>query len=127
MRIIVRQTLVFSVAFLLSGCYEPDRDCEKFVEGTFVSQVSIDDIVYKSKFKRHNNLQTETFKNVTDSASVRWINPCEYILKTVNPKSKNAEKPIHIKILTTTKDSYTFEYNFVGEMLKQTGTATKIE
>ncbi len=127
MSVIVQQSLVFCVVFLLSGCYERARDCERFVQGAFVSEVSIDNIVYKSKFKRYDNLQIETFKNMTDSATVRWINPCEYILNTINPKSKSAEKPIHIKILTTSEDSYTFEYNFVGEFLKQTGTATKIE
>ena len=123
----VFQRLVLSIVILLSGCYEQKRDCDKFVEGTFMSEVVIDNVVYKSKFNRTTNLQIEAFNNVTDSASVRWINPCEYVLSTINPKNRSEEKPVLIKILSTTDDSYTFEYNFVGESLKQTGTATKVD
>ncbi len=119
-------TLIFSCILLFTACYEQARDCETFKNGVFESQVTIDNVVYKSKFKRVNNLQVETYETITDSASVRWINPCEFILSTIKPKNKSEEKPVHIKILTTSEDAYTFEFNYVGETLKQTGVAKKI-
>jgi hypothetical protein len=56
----------------------------------------------------------------------RWINNCELVLRTLNPKSKSELKNIHIKILTTTDSSYTYEYSFVGENRKEIGLAIKI-
>jgi hypothetical protein len=37
------------------------------------------------------------------------------------------EKAINMKILTTTKDSYTFEFGMVGSEEKQRGTVVKID
>lgn len=82
---------------------------------------------YTSKFVRTAELQIETFDGRTDSASVRWINECEMVFKTINPKSMAEEKDIHLKILETTDSTYTFEYSYVGETLKQQGVAVKIK
>ena len=71
-------------------------------------------------------MQIETFENKTDSATVRWINDCEVIFKTINPKSMAQQKDIHLKILTTTDSSYTFEYSYIGESRKQSGIAKRI-
>jgi hypothetical protein len=76
---------------------------------------------------RTEELQIETFEGKTDSSTVRWINDCEVVFKTINPKSNTELKDIHLKILETTKNSYSFEYNYVGESLKQKGNAIKIQ
>ena len=70
-------------------------------------------------------MQVEIFENEKDTSSVRWINDCEYIIKNIHPKNKAEQQPIHIKILSTTADSYTFEYSIVGESKKSKGTAIK--
>ena len=62
-----------------------------------------------------------------DSSKVRWINDCEMIFKTINPKSKVERKDIHLKIIITTDSSYTYEYSYIGEAIKQKGIAYKIE
>ena len=36
------------------------------------------------------------------------------------------QKDIHLKILTTTDSTYTFEYSYVGEVIKQKGIAIKL-
>ena len=46
---------------------------------------------------------------------MRWINDCEYIVKKLRPKNRNEEKAIHMKILTTQGDTYTFEYNVAAD------------
>ncbi|HLV14792.1 MAG TPA: hypothetical protein VKY41_06410 [Xanthomarina sp.] len=120
---------LFSIAclLLLSGCYEVERNCTDYQLGTFYSEITIDGEVFKSKFIRTKDLQVETYNNKIDSAQVRWINDCEVIFKTINPKSMAEQKDIHLKILTTTDSTYTFEYSYVGEKTKQIGIATKLE
>ena len=120
---------VFGLLLLsfFTGCYEVERHCENFQTGTFFSEITIDGKVYRSEFTRTKDLQIETYNNKVDSSQVRWINDCEVIFKTINPKSMAEEKDIHLKILVTTDSTYTFEYSYVGEKTKQKGIATKIK
>ncbi len=111
---------------LLSSCYQVERNCINYKTGLFESTVIIDDVSYTSTFKRTDRLQVETFENKTDSATVRWINDCEVVFKTINPKNMAEQKDIHLKILTTTDSTYTFEYSYVGEVIKQKGIAIKL-
>ena len=115
---------IFFLAFI--SCYQVERNCSSFKTGTFKSTISIDDINYVSTFIRYDLLQIETFENKTDSATVRWINDCEMVFKTINPKNMAEKKDVHLKILSTTDSSYTFEYSYVGKTNKQNGMAVKI-
>ena len=112
---------------LLSSCYQIERNCSDYQVGSFESTIIISDIAYTSTFKRTKDLQIETFEGKTDSSSVRWINDCEVVFKTINPKSMAEHKDIHLKILETSDSTYTFEYSYVGEVIKQRGTAKLIE
>jgi hypothetical protein len=47
-------------------------------------------------------------------------------LQKLHPKNMVEEKAIVMKILTTSKNSYTFEFGMVGVDAKQRGTVTKI-
>ena len=76
---------------------------------------------------RTDQLEIETYEGKIDSASIRWVNDCEFILTKLNPKSNQDKRPIQIKILSTNLDSYTFEYSMVGKAdNKQRGTIKKI-
>lgn len=121
----MRGICLLLVSLLLNGCYEVERDCESYKTGVFYSEVEFDNVQYKSTFKRTEGLQIEIYEGKTDSSTVRWINNCEVIFKTINPKNRAERKDIHLKILTTTDSSYTFEYSYVGETLKQKGIAYK--
>jgi len=81
--------------------------------------------VETTTFVRNDTLEIDYFRGRADTASIRWINDCEYIVKKLNPKNRAEEKAIHMKILTTDGDNYTFEYNIVGDSKKAKGTATK--
>ena len=48
------------------------------------------------------------------------------IFKTINPKNRAEKKDIHLKILTTTKNSYKFEYGYIGDTNNRQGEATRI-
>ena len=116
--------LLFLILF--TACYQVERNCNAFKSGDFYSEVEINDVLYKSHFKRTKALQIETYDGKTDSSRVRWINDCEMIFKTINPKNMSEKKDIHLKILATTDTSYTFEYSYVGESNKQKGIAYKL-
>ena len=111
------------VLFFFTSCYQIGRNCTDFKIGKFESTIIINDVEYSSTFERTKDLQIETFEGKTDSSTVRWINDCEVIFKTINPKSMAEQRDIHLKILETTDTTYTFEYSYVGEAIKQRGTA----
>ena len=110
---------------MFTGCYSIERNCNDFKSGTFTSKITIGDKSYASNFTRTDSLQIEIFEGKIDSTTVRWINDCEVIFHTINPKRMVDKKDIHLKILTTTESTYTFEYSYVGETNKQKGVATK--
>lgn len=126
--LMTRLLLTTAVILLCFSCGQPpERNCEDFKTGTFSFKATINGEEKETIFQRTMDLEVDEFEGKTDSSSVRWINDCEYVLKNLNPKSKAEEKPIHIKILTTSGSSYTFEYNIVGESKKFKGTAHKID
>ena len=112
---------------LLISCYNQERKCATFKTGKFEFTQIIDSVKKTSTFERTENLQIENFEGKTDTASVRWINDCEYILTKLNPKNLAEKKAISMKILTTNEKTYTFEYSFVGESKKQKGIVRKLD
>ncbi|MFI1743904.1 DNA topoisomerase IV [Thalassobellus sediminis] len=112
---------------LVTSCYENTRNCSDFKTGEFYSEVTINGELFKSIFKRDKNIQVEIYDTKKDSSELRWINNCEVVFKTINPKNMAERKDIHLKILTTTDSSYTYEYSYVGETKKQKGVAYKVK
>ena len=112
---------------LCMGCYAPERNCQDFKTGSFVFESYLNGELVKTKFTRNDSIEIEYFQGKIDTSSVRWINDCEYILSNLHPKNKKEEKPLLIKILTTTKSGYTFEFSVVGSSNKQTGTVSKVQ
>ena len=123
----MRNVFLLIILFCFNSCYQKLRNCNDFKVGTFKSEVIINDTLYSSDFTRTDNLQIEIYDGKMDSSEVRWINDCEVIFKTIHPKNRIERKNVHLKILSTTDSSYTFEYSYLGETKKQKGTAFKIE
>lgn len=122
----VSRTLFLLTFFALGSCYQPERNCQDYKNGQFSFDYVVDEVTKTGKFTRQDNLSVEFYDGKTDSSSVRWINDCEYVVRKINPKNKSEEQSIHMKILSTTDNSYTFEYNIVGDNNKSRGTAIKI-
>ena len=121
---------VFSLitsCFILNSCYQVEQKCVDFKTGKFQMEQELDGVKEISVFSRDENMQVETFRNVTDSSKIRWINDCEMILEKINPKSRIEKKGVHIKILQTDAEGYQFEYGFVGDSQKAKGYAKKIK
>ena len=123
----MRFLLIFSLSILIGSCAPPARNCPDFHEGTFRFNAFIDGEEQTTVFTRTRTLEVSEFLGKKDSASIRWINDCEYIVTNLNPTNRAEEKPIHMKILSTTDNSYTFEYKLVGSSKSSRGTAFKID
>lgn len=96
---------------LLFSCYNIERNCNDFKTGEFEFDYIVDGVEKTGRFKRTENLNINYYDGKIDSSSVRWINDCEFILKTINPKNNAEKDAIHMKILSTSgTSSYTFEY-----------------
>lgn len=112
---------------MLISCDKQERKCTDFKTGTFEFSQEINGKKQISKFERNDSLQIETFNGKTDTASVRWVNDCEFVLQKLHPKNRQEKKAISMKILNTKENTYLFEYSFVGDAQKQRGTVTKIK
>lgn len=122
----MKKILLIPLAILSISCYEQERNCADFKTGKFRFEYEIEGKKKVTTFTRTDSLEIETFEGRTDTARVRWVNDCEYVLQKINPRNMQEQKAVSIKILTTTADSYTFEFGLVGSESKQKGTVTKL-
>ncbi|REE25775.1 hypothetical protein DFQ09_102366 [Winogradskyella pacifica] len=106
----MRFFLSLLVLILLTSCYSIERDCTDFKTGTFEFTYNLDGIEHTSRFMRTEDFNIDYHEEKADSSSIRWINDCEFILKKLHPTTNSEKEAIHMKILSTTDDSYTFEY-----------------
>ncbi len=121
-----KKILLLPILLILNSCYDQECNCELYKTGKFEFVQEIDGVKKTTLFERTENLQIETYEGKTDTASVRWVNDCEFVLQKLSPKNMQEKKAISMRILSTTKNSYTFEYSFVGSEKKEKGTANKI-
>lgn len=122
------QQVILSLGLLIFTACDgpPQRNCKVFKTGTFSFTAVIEGKTKKTTFYRTLDTEVEDFEGKRDTSSVRWINDCEYVVKNKHPKNRAEEKAIHIKILTTSDSSYTFEYSLIGNTQKFRGTAYKL-
>jgi hypothetical protein len=111
---------------ILTSCQQQECNPKEFKTGKFEFVQDINSKKQTTIFERNDKFQIETFNGKTDTATVRWVNDYEFILQKTHPKNMKEKKAISMKILSTKGKTYTFEYSFVGEAKKQTGTVTKI-
>lgn len=123
----MRKLILLSNLFLLASCYNQERNCTDFKTGKFKFEYEMDGVTKTTYFQRFDSIEIENFEGKIDTSSVRWLNDCEYVLQKLNPKNRQEKKAVHMKILTTTENSYTFEFSIVGEATKQKGVVTKVE
>ena len=121
----ISKAIYLLFVLLCLSCYQPERNCTDFRTGTFTFEALLGTELETTTFIRNDTMEVDYFRGKADTASIRWINDCEYIVKKLHPKNMAEEKAIHMKILTTQGNTYTFEYNIVGDSKKAKGTATK--
>ncbi|HEY4618284.1 MAG TPA: DNA topoisomerase IV [Flavobacterium sp.] len=123
----MKKTLLLPLLLSIVSCYNVEHNCKDFKTGKFRFDYEVDGVKKTTLFMRNDSIEIETFEGKTDTASIRWVNDCEYILKKMHPKNMAEEKAIDMKILSTSGNTYTFEFGMVGVAQKQKGTVTKLE
>ncbi len=124
----MKKIIPFVFLFAFVSCFEaPERKCADFKTGKFKFELEIDGEKKSTTFVRTENREIDFYEGKSDTSSIRWINDCEYIIQKINPKNRAEKKAVSIKILNTTENSYTFEFNVVGSTEKQTGTVVKLQ
>ena len=112
---------------MTASCFkQQELHCNDFKTGKFKVEFEVDGKKQVTMLERNDSVQTETYQGKTDTATVRWVNDCEYIVQQKHPKNMAEKKAYAIKILNTSKNSYTFEFGEVDSEVKQTGTVTKL-
>lgn len=119
--------IIFILPLLsLLSCYDVERNCKDFKTGKFKFEYEVNGVKKTTVFERKDDIEIETFEGKTDTSSIRWVSDCEYILRKIHPKNMAEEKAVNMKILSTTKNSYIFEFGIVGSDEKQRGTVEKV-
>ncbi|MFC0605731.1 hypothetical protein [Winogradskyella pulchriflava] len=107
----MKALLAILLCLTLVSCYNNERNCADFKTGEYKFNYIVDGVEKTARFIRTDSLSINYYDGKVDSSSVRWINDCEFILKTLNPKSNAEKDPLHMKILSTDgTSSYSFEY-----------------
>ena len=115
------------ILLLVVSCYNVEHNCKDFKTGKFRFEYEVDGVKKVTLFERNDSIEIENFEGKIDTATIRWVNDCEYILKKLHPKNMAEEKSIDMKILSTSGNTYIFEFGIVGTAQKQKGTVTKLE
>jgi hypothetical protein len=123
----IKKIIFLLPILLLLSCYNAEHNCKDFKTGKFKFEYEVDGVKKTTVFERKDSIEIETFDGKTDTSSIRWVSDCEYILQKIHPKNMVEKKAITMKILTTSKNSYTFEFGIVGSDEKQRGTVEKME
>jgi len=122
----MKKILFFLSLLIFTSCYEVERNCNDFKTGKFQFDFELNGVKKTTVFERTDKLQIETYEGKTDTATVRWVNDCEFVLQKLHPKNIKEKKAIGMRIVSTTKNSYTFEFGIVGNDEKQKGIAVKL-
>ncbi|MBL6681575.1 MAG: hypothetical protein ISQ40_05360 [Flavobacteriaceae bacterium] len=111
----MKRFLVNSLFIYLLGCNLPERNCLDYKNGDFEFSTIINNDVITSKFSRRDSIEIEYFENKIDTSFVSWVSDCEFILRKKNPTSSTDKKAVNMKILSTSKNGYVFEFSIVGD------------
>ena len=78
----------------------------------------------RTEFTRTKDLQIERFENKVDTSRIEWINDCEWRVIPIDPETNAESRAYLFKILSTDKNSYSFEFTQSGRDQIYKGTAT---
>ncbi len=122
----MKKIIILLLLLPLLSCYNTEHNCKDFKTGKFKFEYKVEGVKKTTVFERNDSIEIETFEGKTDTSRIRWVNDCEYVLQKIHPKNMVEKKAIMMKILTTTKNSYIFEFGIVGSDAKQRGTVEKV-
>lgn len=119
---------IICLALFLNSCYHVERNCKDFQTGTFEFTYEINGETKTGRSIRTDSLSIDYYDNKIDTFTIKWVNDCEFIGRKLHPIDFRDGKPIQMKIISTTEDTYLLEYSLLEDQKnKKRGTVTKIE
>lgn len=118
--------ILFLLVMTGISCTSKEKNCADFKTGTFTFETLVGTEMETTTFVRNDTIEIDYFRGKADTSSIRWINECEYVVKKLHPKNMAEQKAVHMRIMHTAGNQYTFDYNIVGQTQKKRGTATKV-
>ena len=119
--------LVF-FGLLLFSCVIPEKNCSQFKIGEFNFESKTENGVYNSRTIRNDSIEIEFFGSSIDTSKITWVSECEYLLRKLRPKTISEKKAVSVKIISTSENTYLFEYSFVGDKENRArGNAYKVD
>ena len=83
----MKKIILLPLLLVLLSCYEGERSCKDFKTGKFKFEHEVDGVKKTTFFERNDSIEIETYEGKTDSASIRWVSDCEYILQKIRFRS----------------------------------------
>ena len=115
LKLLKNKFILATISFTIFSCTIPKKNCSKFKVGEFNFESTTNTGVYNSKSIRNDSIEIEYFGNTIDTSKITWVSECEYILRKLKPKNISDQKAVSVKIISTSENSYVFEYSFVGD------------
>ena len=115
LKLLKNKFILATISFTIFSCTIPKKNCSKFKVGEFNFESKTNTGVYNSKSIRNDSIEIEYFGNTIDTSKITWVSECEYILRKLKPKNISDQKAVSVKIISTSENSYVFEYSFVGD------------
>ncbi|MEE9349073.1 MAG: hypothetical protein V3U80_03435 [Flavobacteriaceae bacterium] len=108
---------------IINSCEQKSTLSAKQIRtGTFISTLDNSDLT--TKFIRNDSIQIDFFKSTIDSSYITWNSDFEYVLKNLNPKTKNDQFEFIVRITGIYADYYTYKGHFKGSKFNYSGKAT---
>ena len=79
----MKKIILLPLLLVLISCYEGERSCKDFKTGKFKFEHEVDGVKKTTFFERNDSIEIETYEGKTDSASIRWVSDCEYVLQKI--------------------------------------------
>ncbi len=90
----MKKIILLPLLLLLVSCYQAEHNCAAFKTGKFRFEYEVNGEKKVTVFERNDSIEIETFEGKTDTASIRWISDCEYVLKKNILKIWQKKKPL---------------------------------
>ncbi len=116
---------IFVLFALLISCKSEEINPDRFKTGIF--EIPEEKGYKKTTIIRSDSIQIEKYGDRIDTLSIIWKNNFNYTLKMLHPKTAIDEDPIHVKITSLKKKSYSFEAVIGHSNFVQKGEVFKIE
>jgi hypothetical protein len=115
LKLLKNKFILATIPITIFSCTIPEKNCSKFKVGEFNFVAKTNTGVYNSKSIRNDSIEIEYFGNTIDTSKITWVSECEYILRKLKPKNISDQKAVSVKIISSSENSYVFEYSFVGD------------